>query len=388
MKRLSALLIAMLFLVGNIYAQDHTVNLTFVPSPTPGVIGYNAGRSAVSGGPYVTLNAAPFTGTSYADSTVTDGKTYFYVITATDGTNFSPPSNEVTAVIPGTTPPPPTCTVIPVNTWTNTGFASQTGQFQVDYDAIPSSTVMDSITGLSSAAATGFTSFGPIVWFSNVSTIQARNAGVYQAAATYRYAANTTYHIRMTVNVATRTYSAWVHTGTAAETQIANNYAFRTEQASVTSLAFFGVYVNVGTPTIQVCNFALSGAAPPPVTITIAPTTKTLVEGATQLFTDTVSNTTNTAVNWTATGGTISQAGLFTAGTTPVIGSVTVTSVADSTKSASAAVTVTAPPPSLTMTCAGLVCTLKPVNEPSGSSFPVSATGPGGVTASGTAVAP
>src|SRR5207248_1110404 len=85
----------------------------------------------------------------------------------------------------------------------------------------------------------------------------------------------------------------------------------------------------------------------PPATVAVAisPTSASLQAGGTQQFTATVTGTTNTAVTWSATGGTISSSGLYTAPSTAGTYTVTATSVADSTKSASARVTVTAPPP-------------------------------------------
>src|SRR6185437_8293734 len=79
------------------------------------------------------------------------------------------------------------------------------------------------------------------------------------------------------------------------------------------------------------------------VQVTVAPTNVTLQPGQTQQFTATVSGTSNTAVTWSATGGTISNAGLFTAGS--VTGAnflVTAKSVADPTKSATANVSIQA----------------------------------------------
>ncbi len=80
----------------------------------------------------------------------------------------------------------------------------------------------------------------------------------------------------------------------------------------------------------------------PAVAISVSPTVVTVVSGAQQQFTATVSNTSNTAVNWSATAGTVSTSGLFIAPvviTTTAV-TVTVTSVADPTKSASAVITV------------------------------------------------
>jgi hypothetical protein len=82
---------------------------------------------------------------------------------------------------------------------------------------------------------------------------------------------------------------------------------------------------------------------PPSVSISIAPASATLTPGGTQLFTATVAGNTNTNVKWTATGGTISASGLYTAGSAPGTFSVTATSAADQAKSASASVTVAVP---------------------------------------------
>ena len=62
-------------------------------------------------------------------------------------------------------------------------------------------------------------------------------------------------------------------------------------------------------------------------------------------FTATVTGATNTSVIWSATGGTISSSGLYTAGAAAGSFTVKATSVQDSTKSASANVTITMPQP-------------------------------------------
>jgi hypothetical protein len=89
--------------------------------------------------------------------------------------------------------------------------------------------------------------------------------------------------------------------------------------------------------------------AAPVVSVSISPTTATVQTGQTKQFTATVTGSSNTGVNWTATGGTISNAGLFTAGSTTGSFTVTATSAADTTKSASASVTVQAAPVSVSI---------------------------------------
>ncbi|HEX4385096.1 MAG TPA: hypothetical protein VH083_19190, partial [Myxococcales bacterium] len=89
---------------------------------------------------------------------------------------------------------------------------------------------------------------------------------------------------------------------------------------------------------------------PPAVTIKVSPVSATVVAGKTQAFTCTVTGSTNTACTWSASSGSISAAGLFTAPATAGVLVVVAKSAADATKTASAAVTVTAsttttPPP-------------------------------------------
>ncbi len=84
---------------------------------------------------------------------------------------------------------------------------------------------------------------------------------------------------------------------------------------------------------------------PPTVNVTVTPDSVPLVEGASQQFSASVTGTSNTAVSWSATGGTISPAGLYVAGTAAGNFTITATSVADSTKSGQASVTITAPAP-------------------------------------------
>ena len=89
-----------------------------------------------------------------------------------------------------------------------------------------------------------------------------------------------------------------------------------------------------------------------PVTVSVSPTSASLVAGATQKFTATVQNSSNTAVTWqvngvtggNSTNGTISTSGNYTAPSTVTaqkIVTVTAVSQADTTKSASAQVTLT-----------------------------------------------
>ncbi|HXH51156.1 MAG TPA: hypothetical protein VNM47_17590 [Terriglobia bacterium] len=153
-------------------------------------------------------------------------------------------------------------------------------------------------------------------------------------------------------------------------------YGRRTALATAILLALFGAACNSGR--------SFNSTNPPPGTVgvTISPTSSSVGFGATQQFTATVTGTTNNAVTWTVSGsssssstqiGSISSSGLYTAPmattlsaasppqlvtvnpgsnvqntdiTVPALNSVdsitvTATSQADNTKSASATVTLT-----------------------------------------------
>jgi fibronectin type 3 domain-containing protein len=73
-----------------------------VGSPSAGVAGYYVYRSTTSGTGYAKLNAASVAPTTtYTDSSVQSGVTYYYVVTAVDGSGSeSVFSNQATAVIP------------------------------------------------------------------------------------------------------------------------------------------------------------------------------------------------------------------------------------------------------------------------------------------------
>ena len=89
---------------------------------------------------------------------------------------------------------------------------------------------------------------------------------------------------------------------------------------------------------------ALTPPTPPPTTVsvTLSPATASLQPGQQAQFTATVSGTSNSAVNWAASGGIISSTGIYKAPSVAGTYIVTATSAADPTKSSSATVAVAA----------------------------------------------
>jgi hypothetical protein len=79
----------------------HYVSLSWAASTSTNISGYNVYRSSTSGGPYTKVNGSLITSTSYTDTTVQAGQTYYYVATAVNSSNIeSSYSNQAQATVP------------------------------------------------------------------------------------------------------------------------------------------------------------------------------------------------------------------------------------------------------------------------------------------------
>ena len=98
--------------------------------------------------------------------------------------------------------------------------------------------------------------------------------------------------------------------------------------------------------------------SPTPVTVSISPSASSVAPQGSLRFTATVQGTSNTGVTWSATAGSVSSDGTFTAPTVSNSTAVQVsaTSLADSAATASASVTVTTSTPSTTPDTSGTLC--------------------------------
>jgi hypothetical protein len=88
---------------GTTLAVAHSVSLAWTePSSSDSISGYNVYRSTQSGTGYAKLNSSLATALSYSDTSVNDGQTYYYVVTAVTGSGTeSAYSAQVLAVVPG-----------------------------------------------------------------------------------------------------------------------------------------------------------------------------------------------------------------------------------------------------------------------------------------------
>jgi glucose/arabinose dehydrogenase len=90
-------------------AGDGRVDLTWSPNSEPDLAGYDVYRSTTSGSGYTKLNSSLVTASAYADTTATNGTTYYYVVTAVDTSNnpssFSNQASATPTAPADTTPP-------------------------------------------------------------------------------------------------------------------------------------------------------------------------------------------------------------------------------------------------------------------------------------------
>jgi len=112
------------------------------------------------------------------------------------------------------------------------------------------------------------------------------------------------------------------------------------------------------------------------VSVSVSPSSASVTAGKSQQFAASVQGTTNSAVSWTASAGSISSGGMYTAPNVSSNTSVTVTatSAADSTKNASASISVS--PASTTPSSVAITTTAVPGAQAGSSySYPISASG-------------
>jgi hypothetical protein len=223
------------------------------------------------------------------------------------------------------------------------------------------------VSGSSNTAVTWTTSGGTVTTTGLYTAPP--SAGTYTVTATS--VADTTKSAAATVTVSTPVSVSLSPTSTSLQSggqQQFSAYVSGTSKTAVTwsasagTISTAGLYTApsaTGTYTVQAISVAdptksasaFVAVTATTISVTISPTSTAMPEKWQQQFAATVSGTSNTAVTWAVVqgSGTITQSGLYTAPQAPETGIVTVTSQADTTKSASATVTVT-PPHSVSLT--------------------------------------
>jgi hypothetical protein len=134
--------------------------------------------------------------------------------------------------------------------WQNIAFAAQTKSFNCSFDMIPSSGKIEGVTGLSQGAADHVDDLAAAIRFSSNGRIEARNGSTYQAAKTVNYSAGLRYRVELTIDFATRKYSATVAPQGGAATTIAQNYSFPSSKSGITKLDRIGFCSTSGAHSV------------------------------------------------------------------------------------------------------------------------------------------
>jgi hypothetical protein len=199
--------------------------------------------------------------------------------------------------------------------WANTSLPQgQASSFRISYDATPSASPVNAVSGLSSGAAQEYSDLAAAVRFNPGGMIDVRNGSSFTAATNVPYQAGVTYHVTLDVNLSNHTYSAYVVV-LFRQIALGTNLAFRAEQASVAVLSTVGVTTSSGA--LSVCNVTLSSggtvaASPSPLVANVSSLNfgKTGMASSAEQ-TVTLTNTGSSSV--TISGVSVSGAG-FTAG--------------------------------------------------------------------------
>jgi hypothetical protein len=137
-------------------------------------------------------------------------------------------------------------------------------QMQLAVTPQPSATgPIDAVIGFANGRATKFSDLGPILRFNADGKVDARDGSIYRAETTYPYLTDgTQYVLQLRVDFDHHTYSATVgHYYDPNSVTIANNYAFRTEQATMSRADTLARFVDSSSGGLQGCDYAGSAQA-------------------------------------------------------------------------------------------------------------------------------
>jgi len=166
-------------------------------------------------------------------------------------------------ILDGDTPPE-----TKLKTWYNTSIVEQTGSLEATFTATPSAENIDSVMGFSNTQADAYTDLGMIVRFSPSGNIDARNGDSYNATTSINYVANKVYTFRLIIDFNTKKYSIYVTAEGEDEVLIGENYNFRTEQSSLSSITSMAHYSTAnGVVSVSEVTFTDVDTTPPVITL-------------------------------------------------------------------------------------------------------------------------
>jgi hypothetical protein len=152
---------------------------------------------------------------------------------------------------------PPQCkSSSAISGWaTAASYPETTNSYFVEVDTIPTENNIDALVGLASSSPSTYGDLAAIMRFNPDGFVDARDGDVYRSFQPISYTANHFYTVVFLVNRDRGTYSAWLDDPARnAGPIIANDYAFRTEQAGAHSLGTIGQKADAGS--LMTCDVA------------------------------------------------------------------------------------------------------------------------------------
>lgn len=350
-------------------AGNAQVSLSWTAST--GATSYNVYRGTSSGGE--TSIATGVTTTSYTNTGLTNGTVYYYKVAAVNANGTSGLSNEASATPQGTAPAAPTGLVATAGnaqvslTWTASSGATS---YNV-YRGTSSGSETSIATGVTTTSYTNTGLTNGTVYYYKVAAVNASGTSALssEVSATPQVSApaaptgltattgNAQISLNWTASSGATSYNVYRGTSAGGESTTALVTGITASTYTNTGLtngtAYYYKVTAVNTSgTSSYSNEATATPSAPVVSVSVSPTTASVQTAGTQQFTASVTGSSNTAVTWqvnsvtggNSTVGTVSTGGLYTApSAVPSPASVMVTAIsqADTTKSASASVTVT-----------------------------------------------
>jgi hypothetical protein len=152
---------------------------------------------------------------------------------------------------------PTACTQSGAGAWQDRAFPARTGLVRLEFYAWVNTWSIDAVIGPSNGVPTAFKSLAAAVRFRPDGMIDVRNGGVYAADTAFGYSAGAYYQFVMDIDMPHAKYSVKVAPYGQAFVSLAQNYAFRTEQAAARRLDHLGQYVDGQSGFVDACELAV-----------------------------------------------------------------------------------------------------------------------------------
>jgi hypothetical protein len=156
--------------------------------------------------------------------------------------------------------------------WQHVTLPQMTDDFNIAFNSTPGFANSDALTGIGSTQASAFSDLPIIIRYNTSGFWDARNGSAYAATNPVPYTPGTTYYVRVAVSVLNKTYTVTITplsgAGANVPVVLAQDFAFRTEQATAASFAYVSMIAPTGSHTIADIELdegdpVLETAAPP-----------------------------------------------------------------------------------------------------------------------------